>query len=65
MYEEDKKTEISKRKAATTTLNALQQLSGRIYVEKTLEQCILNHHRLQKVREDAWWDKYLSENLDD
>ena len=53
MYEEDKNTEISKRKAATTTLNALQQLSGRIYVEKTLEQCILNHHRSQRVREDA------------
>ena len=26
MYEEDKNTEISKRKAATTALNALQQL---------------------------------------
>ena len=39
--------------------------SGRIYVEKTPEQCSLNHHRSQKVREDAWWDMYSSENLDD
>ena len=38
---------------------------GRIYVEKTPEQCSLNHYRLQRVREDAWWDMYLSEGLDD
>ena len=65
MYEEDKGTEIYKRKAVTTALNALQQLSGRIYMEKTLEQCSLNHHRSQKVRENAWWDMYSSEGLDD
>ena len=39
--------------------------SGRIYVEKTLEQCILNHYRLKKAREDAWWDRYSSGGLDD
>ena len=38
---------------------------GLIYVEKTPEQCSLNHYRLQRVREDAWWDMYLSEGLDD
>ena len=40
-------------------------LFGHIYVEKTPEQCILNHHRLQRAREDAWWDIYSSENLND
>ena len=35
----DKNTEISKGKAATTALNALQQLSWPINVEKTSEQC--------------------------
>ena len=39
--------------------------SGRIYVEKTLEQCNLNHHRSQKARENAWWDMYSSEGLDE
>ena len=39
--------------------------SNRIYVKKTPEQCILNHHHSQRAREDAWWDKYSSENLDD
>ena len=38
---------------------------GRIYVEKTPEQCSLNHYRLQRAREDAWCDMYLSEGLDD
>ena len=38
--------------------------SGRIYVEKTLEQCILNHYHLQRTREKAWWDMYSSEGLD-
>ena len=39
--------------------------SDRIYVEKTPEQCSLNHYRLKKVREDVWWDMYSSEGLDD
>ena len=39
--------------------------SGGIYVEKTPEQCILNYHRSQRVREDAWWDIHSSEGLDD
>ena len=37
---------------------------GRIYVEKTSEQCSLNHYRSQRAREDAWWDIYSSESLD-
>ena len=41
------------------------KFSGRIYVEKTPEQCILNHHRSQKAREDAWWDRHSSGSLDD
>ena len=39
--------------------------SDRIYVKKTPEQCSLNHYRSQRAREDAWWDIYLSEGLDD
>ena len=39
--------------------------SGCIYVEKTPEQCSLNHHRSQRARKDAWWDMYSSESLDD
>ena len=39
--------------------------SGRIYVEKTPEQCILNHYCSQRAREDAWWDRHSSESLDD
>ena len=39
--------------------------SSRIYVEKTPEQCSLNHYRSQRAREDAWWDMYSSEGLDD
>ena len=40
-------------------------LFGRIYVEKTPEQCNLNHHHSQKAKEDAYWDIYSSEGLDD
>ena len=39
--------------------------SDRIYMEKTPEQCSLNHYRSQRDREDAWWDLYSSEGLDD
>ena len=40
-------------------------LFGRIYVKKIPKQCILNHHRSPRAREDAWRDRYSSENLDD
>ena len=39
--------------------------SDRIYVEKTHEQCSLNHHRSQRAREDTWQDIYSSIGLDD
>ena len=39
--------------------------SGRIYVEKTPEQRSLNHYSSQRAREDAWWDMYSSEGLND
>ena len=39
--------------------------SNCIYVEKTPEQCSLNHHHLQRAREDAWQDIYSSIGLDD
>ena len=39
--------------------------SVRIYVEKTPEQYNLNHYRSQRVRENAWWNMYSSEGLDD
>ena len=34
--------------------------SGRIYVEKTPEQCSFNHYNSQKAKEDTWWDRYSS-----
>ena len=37
--------------------------SGHMHVEKTPEQCSLNHYSLQRAREDTWWDKYSSEGL--
>ena len=36
---------------------------GRIYVEKTPEQCSLNHYISQRAKEVIWWDKYSSEGL--
>ena len=39
--------------------------SCRIYVENTSKQCSLNHHHSRKAKEDAWWDIYSSEGLDD
>ena len=39
--------------------------SGRIYVEKTPEQCSLNHYSSQRAKKDVWWDMYSSEGLND
>ena len=39
--------------------------TGRIYVEKTSEQCYLGYRNSQRVREDGRWDKYLSKSSDD
>ena len=39
--------------------------SGHIYVEKTFEQYYLGYHNSQEVREGVWWERYLSEGLDD
>ena len=39
--------------------------SGRIYVEKTFQQCSFNHHHSQRARKDAWQDIYSSISLDD
>ena len=39
--------------------------SGRIYVEKTPEQCSLNHYSSQRAKEDVWWDMYSSKGLND
>ena len=38
--------------------------TGRIYVEKTSEQCYLGYRNLQSAREGGWWDKYSSRGLD-
>ena len=38
---------------------------GRIYMEKTSEQCSLNRHHSRRAKEDGWWDMYSSEDLDD
>ena len=38
--------------------------SGRIHVEKTSEQCNLNHHHSRRAKKDVWWDIYSSEGLD-
>ena len=34
-------------------------------MEKTPEQCSLNHYSSQRARENAWWDMYSSEGLND
>ena len=39
--------------------------SDRIYVEKTSEQCSLNHHHSRRAKEDTRWDVYSSKGLDD
>ena len=39
--------------------------TGRIFVEKTSEQCYLGYRNSQKVRESGWWDKYSSKGSDD
>ena len=41
------------------------KFSGRIYVEKTPEQCCLGCHNSQKIWEGAWWDKHSSNGLHD
>ena len=38
---------------------------GRIYVEKTPEQCNLNYHHSRRIKADIWYDMYLSEGLDE
>ena len=53
MYEEDKNIEISKKKVTTTALNALQQPLWLHLCGEAPEQCNLNHHRLQRAKEDA------------
>ena len=37
--------------------------SDRIYVEKTPEQCNLNHYSSQRAKKDVWWDMYSSKGL--
>ena len=39
--------------------------SGRIYVEKTSEQCYLGYRNSQKAKKGVWWDKYSSNSSDD
>ena len=39
--------------------------TGRIYVEKTSEQCYLGYRNSQRAREGGWWDKYSSKGSDD
>ena len=53
MYEEDRNEEISKRKAVTTALNALQQLFWSHLCGEDPKQCNLNHHHAQKARENV------------
>ena len=38
---------------------------GRIYVERTPEQCNLNYHHVQKAKENVLWDMHLSEGSDE
>ena len=37
---------------------------GRIYVEKTPEQCNLSYYHSRKTKADIWYDMYSSECLD-
>ena len=46
-------------------LTHCSNFSGYIYVEKTPEQCSLNHYSSQRAKEDVWWDMYSSECLND
>jgi len=39
--------------------------SGRIYGEKTSEQCCLGERNSQKAKEGVWWDRYSSKSSDD
>ena len=39
--------------------------TGRIYVDKTFEQCYLGYRNSQRAREGGWWDKYSSKGSDD
>ena len=39
--------------------------SGRIYVEKTSEQCYLSKRNSQKAKEGVWWNRCSSKGLDD
>ena len=39
--------------------------AGRIYVEKTSEQCYLGYRNSQRARKGVWWDKYSSRDSDD
>ena len=66
MYGEDKNVEkYLREKLLPSHSMHYSNFSGRIYVEKTSEQCILNHYHSQRTREEDWWDGYLSEGLDD
>ena len=51
-----------KEKLLPPDLMHYNNFSGRIYVEKTPEQCNLNHYHSQRAREDVWWDMYSSED---
>ena len=38
--------------------------TGRIYVEKTSEQYLIDYRNSQSAREGGWWDKHLSGSSD-
>ena len=54
MYEVDKNVEkYLREKLLPSHSMHYSNFSDRIYVEKTPEQCSLNHYRSQRAREDA------------
>ena len=38
--------------------------TGRIYEQKTFEQCRIGYRNLQGAREGGWWDKHSSGGSD-
>ena len=65
MYEKDENLKISKRKMLPPHWMHYIYFSGRIYVEKTPEQCCIDYHNSQKAKDDVWWDKHSSKSSND
>ena len=59
-----RKYKISKQKLPPPHWMHYSYFSGRINVEKTLEQCYLGYHNSQRTERGVWWDGCSSRGLD-